>query len=90
MFLVDLHQSLWPYIKPLFMNIHCNYQGFIVVSSVASPGMKANPALYVLRERIRKGLQLYSSEPTELLGGEENLVTFYKIWQPFQDILRWW
>ena len=24
--------------------------------------MKANPALYVLRERIRKGLQLYSSE----------------------------
>lgn len=27
--------------------------------------MKANPALYVLRERIRKCLQLYSSEPTE-------------------------
>ena len=27
--------------------------------------MKANTALYVLRERIRKGLQLYSSEPTE-------------------------
>ncbi|PWN42662.1 putative PRP8-U5 snRNP protein, pre-mRNA splicing factor [Ceraceosorus guamensis] len=27
--------------------------------------MKANPALHVLRERIRKGLQLYSSEPTE-------------------------
>ena len=27
--------------------------------------MKANPALYVLRERIRKALQLYSSEPTE-------------------------
>ncbi|EZG56399.1 pre-mRNA-processing-splicing factor 8 [Gregarina niphandrodes] len=27
--------------------------------------IKANPALYVLRERIRKGLQLYSSEPTE-------------------------
>eukprot|EP01063_Lacrimia_lanifica_P031508 TRINITY_DN5208_c0_g1_i4.p1 TRINITY_DN5208_c0_g1~~TRINITY_DN5208_c0_g1_i4.p1 ORF type:complete len:687 (+),score=277.94 TRINITY_DN5208_c0_g1_i4:554-2614(+) len=27
--------------------------------------MKANPALYVLRERIRKGLQLFSSEPTE-------------------------
>ncbi|CAO1618338.1 unnamed protein product [Jaminaea pallidilutea] len=26
---------------------------------------KANPALYVLRERIRKSLQLYSSEPTE-------------------------
>ncbi|CAG9461905.1 unnamed protein product [Pedinophyceae sp. YPF-701] len=27
--------------------------------------MKCNPALYVLRERIRKALQLYSSEPTE-------------------------
>ncbi|KAA8494906.1 Pre-mRNA-processing-splicing factor 8 [Porphyridium purpureum] len=27
--------------------------------------MKANPALYVLRERVRKALQLYSSEPTE-------------------------
>eukprot|EP00497_Spongosphaera_streptacantha_P005692 TRINITY_DN73_c0_g3_i7.p1 TRINITY_DN73_c0_g3~~TRINITY_DN73_c0_g3_i7.p1 ORF type:complete len:1335 (-),score=191.34 TRINITY_DN73_c0_g3_i7:113-4117(-) len=27
--------------------------------------IKANPALFVLRERIRKGLQLYSSEPTE-------------------------
>lgn len=27
--------------------------------------MKANPAMYVLRERIRKALQLYSSEPTE-------------------------
>lgn len=27
--------------------------------------MKANPALFVLRERIRKGLQLYSSEATE-------------------------
>jgi pre-mRNA-processing factor 8 len=27
--------------------------------------VKSNPALYVLRERIRKGLQLYSSEPTE-------------------------
>ena len=27
--------------------------------------IKANPALYVLRERVRKALQLYSSEPTE-------------------------
>ncbi|KNE89300.1 hypothetical protein PSTG_17245 [Puccinia striiformis f. sp. tritici PST-78] len=25
--------------------------------------MKANPSLYMLRERLRKGLQLYSSEP---------------------------
>ena len=27
--------------------------------------MKANPDLYVLRERIRKGLKLYSFEQTE-------------------------
>ncbi|SBT31059.1 pre-mRNA-processing-splicing factor 8, putative (PRPF8) [Plasmodium ovale wallikeri] len=27
--------------------------------------IQSNPSLYVLRERIRKGLQLYSSEPTE-------------------------
>ncbi len=32
----------------------------------------ANPALYVLRERIRKGLQLYSSEPTEPYLSSQN------------------
>ena len=34
--------------------------------------MKANPALYVLRERIRKSLQLYSSEPTEPYLSSQN------------------
>lgn len=34
--------------------------------------MKANPALYVLRERVRKGLQLYSSEATEPYLNSEN------------------
>jgi pre-mRNA-processing factor 8 len=34
--------------------------------------MKASPALYVLRERIRKGLQLYSSEPTEPYLSSQN------------------
>ena len=34
--------------------------------------MKANPALYALRERIRKGLQLYSSEPTEPYLSSQN------------------
>lgn len=34
--------------------------------------VKANPALYVLRERIRKGLQLYSSEPTEPYLSSQN------------------
>ncbi|KAI0564470.1 pre-mRNA processing 8 protein PRP8 [Gracilaria domingensis] len=33
---------------------------------------KANPALYVLRERIRKSLQLYSSEPTEPYLNSQN------------------
>ena len=33
---------------------------------------KANPALYVLRERVRKGLQLYSSEPTEPYLSSQN------------------
>jgi pre-mRNA-processing factor 8 len=34
--------------------------------------MKANPALYVLKERIRKGLQRYSSEPTEPYLSSQN------------------
>ncbi len=34
--------------------------------------IKASPALYVLRERIRKGLQLYSSEPTEPYLSSQN------------------
>ena len=34
--------------------------------------MKANPALYVLRERIRKALQLYSSDPTEPYLSSQN------------------
>lgn len=33
---------------------------------------KANPALYVLRERVRKSLQLYSSEPTEPYLNSQN------------------
>ena len=45
--------------------------------------MKANPALYVLRERIRKGLQLYSSEPIEPYLNSQNytdLFTNQVIW----------
>jgi len=34
--------------------------------------MKANPACHVLRKRIRKGLQLYSSEPTEHYLNSQN------------------
>lgn len=43
-----------------------------LVSKALAKIMKANPALYVLRERIRKGLQLYSSEPTEPYLNSQN------------------
>ena len=45
--------------------------------------MKANPALYVLQERVRKGLKLYSSEPTEPYLNTQNytdLFTNQVIW----------
>ncbi|KAF6154776.1 hypothetical protein GIB67_032388 [Kingdonia uniflora] len=34
--------------------------------------IKPNPALYVMRERIRKCLQLYSSEPTKPYLSSQN------------------
>jgi len=34
--------------------------------------MKANPACHVLRKRIHKGLELYSSEPTEPYLNSQN------------------
>ena len=46
--------------------------GKTVLQQAMSRIMKANPALYVLRERIRKGLQLYSSEPTEPYLNSQN------------------
>lgn len=36
-----------------------------LITAAMAKIMKSSPALYVLRERIRKGLQLYSSDPTE-------------------------
>ena len=45
--------------------------------------LKANPAIFVLRERVRKGLQLYSSEPTEPYLNTQNytdLFTNQVIW----------
>ncbi len=54
----------------LAYNLCSAYGNFIpgmkpLISQAMTKIMKANPAMYVLRERIRKGLQLYSSEPTE-------------------------
>jgi len=54
----------------LAYNVHSVYGNWSpgmkpLLNSAMAKIMKSNPALYVLRERIRKGLQLYSSEPTE-------------------------
>ncbi|KAK0526747.1 pre-mRNA-splicing factor 8 [Tilletia horrida] len=54
----------------LAYNMHSAYGNWFpgskpLIQQAMAKVMKANPALYVLRERIRKGLQLYSSEPTE-------------------------
>ena len=39
--------------------------------------VRDNPALYVLRERIRKGLQLFSSEPTEPYLSSQNYTELF-------------
>jgi pre-mRNA-processing factor 8 len=61
----------------LAYNLHAAYGNWIpgmkpLVQQAMGKIMKANPALYVLRERIRKGLQLYSSEPTEPYLNSQN------------------
>ena len=43
-----------------------------LVRQAMSKIMKSSPALYVLRERIRKALQLYSSDPTEPYLNSQN------------------
>ncbi|KAI8905046.1 PRP8 pre-mRNA processing factor 8 [Gorgonomyces haynaldii] len=58
-------------------NIHSAYGNWFpgmkpLVQQAMSKIMKANPALYVLRERLRKALQLYSSEPTEPYLSSQN------------------
>ena len=61
----------------LAYNLHSAYGNWfpgskpLIVQAMAKI-MKANPALYVLRERVRKGLQLYSSEPTEPYLNSQN------------------
>ncbi|KAI1109988.1 pre-mRNA processing splicing factor 8 [Nemania sp. NC0429] len=44
----------------------------ILVQQAMAKVMKANPALYVLRERIRKGLQLYASESNQEFLNSQN------------------
>ncbi|KAJ1893687.1 pre-mRNA-splicing factor 8, partial [Kickxella alabastrina] len=54
----------------LAYNIYSAYGNWIpgmkpLMQQAMAKIMKASPALYVIRERIRKALQLFSSEPTE-------------------------
>uniref|UniRef100_A0A8C2TJA5 Pre-mRNA-processing-splicing factor 8 n=1 Tax=Coturnix japonica TaxID=93934 RepID=A0A8C2TJA5_COTJA len=61
----------------LAYNLHSAYGNWFpgskpLIQQAMAKIMKANPALYVLRERIRKGLQLYSSEPTEPYLSSQN------------------
>jgi pre-mRNA-processing factor 8 len=61
----------------LAYNLHSAYGNWFpgckpLVAQAMAKIMKASPALYVLRERIRKGLQLYSSEPTEPYLSSQN------------------
>ena len=58
-------------------NLHSGYGNWFpgskpLLAQAMNKIMKANPALYVLRERVRKGLQLYSSEPTEPYLSSQN------------------
>merc|ERR1719204_367393 len=58
-------------------NLHSAYGHWFpgakpLVQQAMAKIMKANPAMYVVRERIRKGLQLYSSEPTEPYLSSQN------------------
>jgi pre-mRNA-processing factor 8 len=66
----------------LAYNIHSAYGNWFpgskpLISSAMTKIMKANPALYVLRERIRKALQLYSSEPTEPYLNSQNYAELF-------------
>ena len=61
----------------LAYNLYSGYGNWIpgmkpLLQQAMAKIMKSNPALYVLRERIRKGLQLYSSEPTEPYLSSQN------------------
>ena len=66
----------------LAYNLHSAYGNWVpglkpLVQRGLTKIMKANPALFVLRERIRKGLQLYSSEPTEPYLNSQNYAELF-------------
>ncbi|KAI3630235.1 hypothetical protein MIR68_011670 [Amoeboaphelidium protococcarum] len=63
---IDLAYNVWSAYGNWFGNLKP------LVQQAMNKIMKANPALYVLRDRIRKGLQLYSSEPVEPYLNSQN------------------
>lgn len=60
----DSYGTWFPGFKPL-------------VQSAMKTIMKANPSLYVLRERIRKGLQLYQSQPQQAFLNSNNYADLF-------------
>ena len=61
----------------LAYNLHSGYGNYFpglkpLLQQAMNKIIKNNPALYVLRERIRKGLQLYASEPTDPYLNSQN------------------
>jgi hypothetical protein len=66
--------SLWVAWKFLYVDCCASAQvrSLVVLILRFFSSIQANPALYVLRERVRKGLQLYSSEPTEPYLSSQN------------------
>lgn len=60
----DIYGNWFPGLKPLMQN---------AMKTI----MKANPALYTLRERIRKGLQLHQSQPQEALLNSTNYAELF-------------
>ncbi|KAI8848655.1 pre-mRNA processing factor 8 [Chytridium lagenaria] len=79
----------------LAYNLHSAYGNWFpgmkpLIQQAMAKVMKANPALHVLRERIRKGLQLYSSEPTEPYLSSQNYGELFSsqiIWFTFEGNL---
>ncbi|BFZ55441.1 pre-mRNA-splicing factor 8 [Savitreella phatthalungensis] len=68
---IDLAYNLWSAFGQFFPGLRP------LVQQAMTKIMKANPALYVLRERVRKGLQLYSSEPQETYLNSQNYADLF-------------
>lgn len=77
------HDSLYPSACGLMIgvdlayNIYAGYGNYFpnskqLLQQALAKIMKASPALGILRERVRKSLQLYSSEPTEPYLSSQN------------------